>query len=79
MVLTELRGGLVGSPLHGVIEVVAGGRGEPGHHARVERVSRDIHMDLAASMPELTVWATTVCRSPHVAEMEDATRPRIES
>jgi hypothetical protein len=26
-------------------------------------------MDLAASMPELTVRETTVCGSPHVAEM----------
>jgi hypothetical protein len=66
--LTELYEGLVGSPLHGVVEVVAGGRGEPGHHAQVKRVSRDIHMDRKESMPELTVRATTVCGSPLVAE-----------
>jgi hypothetical protein len=66
--LTELREGLVGSPLHGVIEVVAGGRGEPGRHAWVRRVSRDVHVDLTASMPELTVWATMVRGRPRVAE-----------
>jgi hypothetical protein len=59
----------VGSPLQGVIEVVAGGRGELGHHARVRRVSRDVPVDLAASPPELTVRVTTVCVSPRVAEM----------
>jgi hypothetical protein len=32
--LKEHREGLVGSPLQGVIEVVAGGRGEPSRHAR---------------------------------------------
>jgi hypothetical protein len=67
--LIELREGLMGSPLQGVVEVVAGGRGEPGHHARVRRVSWDVHVDLAASTPELTVWATTVRGSPHVVEM----------
>jgi hypothetical protein len=67
--LIELHEDLLGSPLHGVIEVIAGGHGEPGRHARVEWVSRDIHMDLAASIPKLTVQATTVCGSPNVAEM----------
>jgi hypothetical protein len=33
VVLTELREGLVGSPLHGVVKVVAGGYDEPGSHA----------------------------------------------
>jgi hypothetical protein len=66
--LTELHEGLVGSPLQGVVEVVAGRRGEPGHHARVRRLSRDVHVDLTASMPKLTVWATTVRGSPRVAE-----------
>jgi hypothetical protein len=61
--LIELREGLVGNPLQGVIEVVAGGRGEPGCHARVRRVGRDVHVDLAASTPELTVWAAMVCGS----------------
>jgi hypothetical protein len=68
-VLTELHEGLVGSPLQGVIEVIAGGRGEPGRHAQVRRVSWDVHVDLAASTPEFTVWATMVRGSPHVAEM----------
>jgi hypothetical protein len=53
--LTKLREGLVGSPLQGDIEVVAGGRGEPGRHAWVRRVSWDVHVDLAASTPKLTV------------------------
>jgi hypothetical protein len=55
VVLTELREGLVGSPPQGVVEVVASGRGEPGRHARVGRVSWDVHVDLVASTPELTV------------------------
>jgi hypothetical protein len=67
--LTELREGLVGSPLQGVIEVVAGGRGEPSHHAQVRRVSRDVHVDLTTSTPKLTVRVTMVRRSPRVAEM----------
>jgi hypothetical protein len=68
VVLTELREGLVGSSLQGVVEVIAGGRGEPGHHAWVERVSQDAHVDLTASMPELTVWVTTVRGSPGVVK-----------
>jgi hypothetical protein len=60
--LTELHEGLVGSPLQGVVEVIAGGRGELG------RVSRDVHVDLVASTLELTVLATPVHRSPRVAE-----------
>jgi hypothetical protein len=44
----------------------ASGRGEPGHHARVRRVSQDIHVDLVASVPELTVQATMVRGSPRV-------------
>jgi hypothetical protein len=67
--LTELQEGLVGSLLQGVVEVVAGGRGEPGRHAQIRRVSRDIHMDLVASTPELTIRARMVRRSSHVAEM----------
>jgi hypothetical protein len=35
-----------------------GSRGEPG-----------FHVDITASMPELTVHAATVCGSPRVAEM----------
>jgi hypothetical protein len=66
--LTELYEGLVGSPLQSVVEVVVGGRGEPGHHAWVRRVSQDVHMDLAASTPKLTVRADMVRGSPCVAE-----------
>jgi hypothetical protein len=66
--LTELHEGLVGSPLHGVIEVVTDGRGEPGHQALVGRVSRDVYVDLAASTPKLTVWVTMVRGSHRVAE-----------
>jgi hypothetical protein len=32
-------------------------------------VSRDVHVDLEASVPELTVQVAAVCRSPHVTEM----------
>jgi hypothetical protein len=67
--LIELHEGLVGSPLQDVVEVITGDRGEPGCHARVGRVSRDVHVDLTASMLELTVRATTVRGSPRVAEM----------
>jgi hypothetical protein len=68
-VLPELCEGLVGSPLQCVIEVVAPSHGEPSRLAWVRGLSQDVHMDLAASIPELTVWATPVCGSPHVAEM----------
>jgi hypothetical protein len=67
--LTELHEGLVGSPLQGVIEVIAGGRGESGRHARVRRVRRDVHVDLAVSTSELTVRVTTVHGSLRVTEM----------
>jgi hypothetical protein len=67
--LTELHEGLVGNPLQGVVEVIAGGRGELGRHARVRRVSRDVHVDLTVSTPELTVCAATVRGSPRVAKM----------
>jgi hypothetical protein len=67
--LIELREGLVGSPLQGIIEVVVGGHGELGRHARVGRVGQDVHVDLVASTPKLTVRALTVRGSPRVAEM----------
>jgi hypothetical protein len=67
--LIELHEGLVGSLLQSVIEVVAPSRGEPSHHGWEGGVSRDVHIDLAASMPQLTVWTTAVHRSPHVAKM----------
>jgi hypothetical protein len=66
--LIELCEGLVGSPLQSVVEVITGGRGEPGRHARVGRVRQDVHVDLAASTPKLKVWVTTVRGSPYVAE-----------
>jgi hypothetical protein len=62
--LTELYEGLVGNPLQGVIEIIAGGHGELDRHARVGRVSQDVHVDLAASTPELTVRG-----NPRVAKM----------
>jgi hypothetical protein len=65
----ELHEGLVDSPLQSVIEVVAPSCGEPGRHAWVGGVSRDVHVDLAASTPELMVWATTVRGSPRVAKI----------
>jgi hypothetical protein len=67
--LIELRDDLVGSPPQSVNEVIAGSHGEPGHHAWVEGVSRDVHVDLTTSMPELTVRAATVRGSPSVPEM----------
>jgi hypothetical protein len=67
--LIELREGLMVSPLQSVIEVIAYSRGEPGRHAQVGGMSRDVHVDLAASMPKLVVWAATVRGSPRVAEM----------
>jgi hypothetical protein len=66
--LTELHEGLVGSPLQGVVEVVAGGHGELGRHAWVRKVSRDVHVDLATFTPKLTVRVTTVHESPRVAK-----------
>jgi hypothetical protein len=46
VVLTELREGLVGSPLQSVVEVVTPSHGKPSHHGRVGGVSRNVHMDL---------------------------------
>jgi hypothetical protein len=58
----------VGSPIQGVIEVIAGGCGEPGRHARVGRVSRNVHVDLTASTPELMIRKALVRGSPRVAK-----------
>jgi hypothetical protein len=66
--LTELREGLVGSPLQSVVEVVTLSRGKPSHHGRVGGVSRNVHIDLVVPQPELTVRMTTVRGKPHVAE-----------
>jgi hypothetical protein len=67
--LTKLREGLVGNPIQSVIEVVAHSHGEPSRHAWVGGVIWDVHVDLAAYMTELTVWATTIHRSPRVAKV----------
>jgi hypothetical protein len=66
--ITELREGLVGSPLQSVVEVVPWSRGKPSRHGPVGGVSRNVHMDLAAHQPELTVQTTTVRGKPRVAE-----------
>jgi hypothetical protein len=58
--LIELCEGLVGSPRQSVVEVIAPSRGKPSHHGRVSGVSQNIHMDLIAPKPELTVWAAMV-------------------
>jgi hypothetical protein len=68
VVLTEIREGLLGNPLQSVIEVVTGSCGDPCHHAWVGGVSWDVHVDLATSMPELTIRVAMVCRSLRVAE-----------
>jgi hypothetical protein len=66
--LTELREGLVGSPLQSVIEVITPSRGKPSRHGQVGGVSQNVHMDLAAPQPELTVRTATVRGKPRVAE-----------
>jgi hypothetical protein len=68
VVLTELREGLVGSPLQSVVEVVTPSHGKPSRHGRVGGVSRNVHMDLSVPQPELTVRTATVCGIPRVAE-----------
>jgi hypothetical protein len=66
--LTKLHEGLVGSPLQGVVKVVAPHSGEPSSHCRVGGVSWDDHVDPEAFAPELTVRVAMVCRSPCVTE-----------
>jgi hypothetical protein len=66
--LTELSEGPVGSPLQGDTEVISCGRHEPSRQARVRGVSRDVHVDVIASMSKLTVQASTVGGSPRVAK-----------
>jgi hypothetical protein len=68
VVLTELREGLVGSPLQSVIEVVPSSRGKPSRHGRVGGVSQNVHMDLIVPQPELTVWTAMIRGEPRVAE-----------
>jgi hypothetical protein len=64
----KLCEGLVGSPLQSVVEVVPPNRGKPSHHGQVGGVSRNVHMDLSAPQPELTVWMVMVHGKPRVAE-----------
>jgi hypothetical protein len=66
--LTELREGLVGSPLQSVVEVVTPSRGKPSRRGWVGGVSRNVHMDLATPQPKLTVRVATVHRKPRVAK-----------
>jgi hypothetical protein len=68
MALTELREGLVGSPLQSVVEVVASSRGKPSHHGRAGGVSRNVHVDLAVPQPELMVRTATVHEKTRVAK-----------
>jgi hypothetical protein len=68
VVLTELREGLVGSPVQSVVEVVTPSRGKPSHHGWVGGVSQNVHMDHAAPQPELMVRTATVRGKPRVAE-----------
>jgi hypothetical protein len=68
VVLTELREGLVGSPLQSVIEAVPSSRGKPSRHGRVGGVSQNVHVDLAAPQPELMVRTAVIRGKPHVAE-----------
>jgi hypothetical protein len=69
VVLAELHEGPVGSPLQSVVEVIAPSHGEPSRHSQVRGVSQDVHMDPAASTPELTVWVGTVRWSTRVAKV----------
>jgi hypothetical protein len=66
--LTELREGLVGSPLQSVVEVVTLSRGKPSHHGRIDGVSQNVHMDLAVPQPKLMVRMATVRGEPRVAD-----------
>jgi hypothetical protein len=66
--LTELREGLVGSPLQSVVEVITPSRGKPSHHGSVGGVSQNVHMDLAAPQPELAVQVAVIRGKPRVAE-----------
>jgi hypothetical protein len=66
--LTELREGLMGSPLQSVVEVVTPSRSKPSRHGRVGGVSWNVHMNRAAPQPELTVQTAMVRGEPRVAE-----------
>jgi hypothetical protein len=60
--------GLVGRPLQSVVEVITPGRGKPSRHGRVGGVSQNVHMNLAAPQPELTVRTAMVRGKTRVAE-----------
>jgi hypothetical protein len=66
--LTELREGLVGSPLQSVVEVVPSSRGKSSRHGRVGGVSQNVHMNLAAPQSELMVRTDAIRGKPRVAE-----------
>jgi hypothetical protein len=68
VVLTELCESLVGSPLQSAVEVVTPSRGKPSRHGWVSGVSQNVHMNLVAPQPKLTVWAAMVLGKPRVAE-----------
>jgi hypothetical protein len=68
VVLRELREGPMDSPIQSVVEVVTPSCGKPSHHGRVGGVSQNVHMDLAAPQPKLTVRTATVCGEPRVVE-----------
>jgi hypothetical protein len=65
VVLTKLLEGLVGNPLQSVIEVVIPSR---GRHGQVGGVSWNVHIDLAAPQPELTVQAAAIRGKSRVTE-----------
>jgi hypothetical protein len=66
--LTELREGLVGSPLQSVIEVITPSCGKPSRHGRVGGVSQNVHIDLAAPQPKLMVRVAMVRGKTRVVE-----------
>jgi hypothetical protein len=76
--LTELREGLVGSPLHSVIEVITPSRGKPSCHGRIGGVSQNVHMDLAAPQPELMARAAMARGEPHVAKAVQHVPEQVE-
>jgi hypothetical protein len=77
--LTELREGLVGSPLQSVVEVVTPGCGKPSHHGRVGGVSQNVHMDLTAPQLELMVRTTTEQGEKPGAVQPITTEPSVGS
>jgi hypothetical protein len=60
VVLTELCEGPVCNPLQSVVEVISRSHGEPSHQARVQGVSRDVHVNLTTPTSKLMVQAAAV-------------------